>query len=129
MDCKRTPFRIAEGFQLSCSHPGGYHVGRIEVYKSKAADGRLVMRVRKADVVHGQRRRGYGTEMYAAAAKIACVDFKLPLASDTTRSASADAFWRKQLRKKRATATYSGGKRPAEFVLTCPAPISLGRQR
>lgn len=88
------------------------------------------------------QRRGLATKLYEAAAKEACRWLKSPLYSDYERSAAAQAFWEKQVRKGRATCERPWGTRAAvgpaydsiigrggcwRYKLTCPAPASLAR--
>lgn len=78
-----------------------------------------VMMVRRIDVVPGSRRQRIGTSLYERAAKVACKEYGIPLASDTSRSAMADGFWKKQEAKGRAVRIND------RYVLTCPSPASL----
>lgn len=89
------------------------------------------------------RRRGVATALYEAAARGACRSYGVPLQSDVERSAAAQAFWVKQVRKGRATCVRPtpkvGRVQPTAYVmgrggcyryaLTCPAPASLARAR
>jgi ribosomal protein S18 acetylase RimI-like enzyme len=63
------------------------------------------------------------TKLYEAAAKDSCKRWKAPLASDTSRSANAEAFWYKQMMKGRAQ------RIDGRYILSCPAPKSLARYR
>jgi GNAT superfamily N-acetyltransferase len=94
-------------FALNCQDENGQRVGRLEVWRTEVFDVKRirVMTVKHADVLPRFRRRGIGTSLYEAAAKIACEEYGLPLASDrsTSRSKLADNFWKKQGKKRRAT--------------------------
>lgn len=84
------------------------------------------------------RRRGVATRLYERGAREACKRFGKPLASDETRTEAAEAFWRKQAAKGRATCRGDGGNlfvpggsdkdghwACGRWVLACPAPRSL----
>lgn len=91
-------------------------------------------------------RQGVGTKLYERIAAVACRRFKLPLASDAYRSYDAQAFWQKQVAKRRAiclkpadrdlierdptsdSSSYGRGKCD-RYVLKCPAPRSLAGRR
>lgn len=100
----------------------------------------------------GPKKLGLGTKLYEAASQWSCSRLRKPLASDEKRSAAADAFWKKQVHKKRATcawrltgeeaknaredAEYSPPGKPTwargacvRYVLRCPAPKSLAGAR
>lgn len=87
------------------------------------------------------RRCGLGTQLYAKAAATACKTFKSGLQSDEERSAAADGFWQKQVRKGRAacvapsTRPLPHGDSPAygrnnceAYAFSCPAPKDLSRR-
>lgn len=59
------------------------------------------LRVATVDVPPSHARRGLATQLYEAAFAEACRTNKL-LVSDSMRSPFAEAFWRKQARKRRA---------------------------
>lgn len=98
--------------------------------------------VRKIHVDSDYRGRGYGARLWLAAAQAACADYGVPLASDDIRTPAAEAFWTKQVRKRRARCidASGGGKMDPEtgavktkggwtcrrYTLKCPAPRSLG---
>ena len=106
---------------------GGKVAGRVDVMGTKES-GREIMGVTIIGVQSEFRRQGIGTQLYEAAARVACEQFGLPLASDKShqRSPAAEAFWKKQARKKRAVCIGdSGGKKCRRWVLSCPAPASL----
>lgn len=77
------------------------------------------------------RGKGVATRIYEAAARMSCLKFKAPMASDTQRTTAADAFWKKQFKKGRAVkfnipkANRALGSRATIFALSCPAPKSL----
>lgn len=86
------------------------------------------------------QRKGIGTRLYLNAAKFACKQWGVPLASDTARTAESESFWQKQVRKGRAKCIDSrqpgqrivyndleaqGDWPCARFALSCPAPRSL----
>lgn len=91
----------------------------------------------KVDKNH--RRGGIGTQLYERAARISCSLLHKPLQSDTTRTAYAQAFWEKQVKKQRAacvqrctTQKCSRDSRAIvgrggclRYRLTCPAPKTL----
>jgi GNAT superfamily N-acetyltransferase len=81
----------------------GRELGRLIAWRGKLSDGREAMQVANITVVPRARRRGVATQLYEAAAEQACAK-GVPLASDksTSRSASAESFWRKQFKKGRA---------------------------
>lgn len=109
----------------------GVQAGKLSMWKCEES-GRIVMSVTNSIVKPSYRRRGIGTQLYERAAEVACRDFGLPLASDrhTSRSKFADAFWKKQVKKKRAVCIGdSGGKRCRMYMLSCPAPASLAATR
>jgi hypothetical protein len=104
------------------------------------------------NIAVGPKKLGLGTKLYEAVAQWSCARLRKPLASDEKRSAAADAFWKKQVRKKRATCawrltgeeaknaredekwTQSGVSLWARgacvrYVLRCPAPKSLAGTR
>lgn len=117
-------------FEIKCRVDGKL-IGRIDVLGTKEA-GREVMGVAIIGVDHKHRGQGYGTQLYAEAAKVACERFGRPLASDKShqRSEAAEAFWKKQASRKRATCIgESGGKKCRRWVLSCPAPASLDAAR
>jgi GNAT superfamily N-acetyltransferase len=86
-----------------------------------------VMMVRRIDVVPGSRRQRIGTNLYERAAKVACKEYGIPLASDTSRSAMADGFWKKQEANGRAR--HVDSSHGDYYVLSCPAPKSLAGVR
>jgi hypothetical protein len=100
--------------------------GRIHVVKD-VAEG--VMRVARIDVA--EQRRGHGSKLYLAAAKLACAEYGMPLASDAVRTAASEGFWRKQLGRDRARcAAVIDERRCARYRFSCPAPTTLaGRRR
>ena len=141
---KSSPFKTevatdADGFTLRVYGAERKLVGRMEV---GIDDG--LARVLFVHVDKTIRRAGIGTRMYERAAREAC-ERGARLASDDRRSKYAEAFWQKQVAKKRATCIDEGGAfqfRPtggettkykawkcATFALTCPAPDSLGARR
>lgn len=75
---------------------GGETVGELEAWTIR--DGKSV---NVSSIAVGPRGRGVGTKLYESAAAWACRVGR-PLASDEKRSAFSDAFWKKQVRKKRA---------------------------
>lgn len=104
------------------------------------------------NIAVGPRRAGIGTRLYEAAATWACRRAGKPLASDEKRSGYAQAFWEKQVRKRRARCerrvsaiadraerrairedlAYEPESKPAfgrggcvRYVLKCPAPKTL----
>jgi len=85
------------------------------------------MKVRQINVVPGAQRQRIGTGLYERAAKIACKEYGVPLASDTDRSAKAEAFWKKQEAKGRAERRES--RHGEYYALSCPAPRSLAGAR
>lgn len=118
--------------KLSCENYLGATVGHIKVFPSTDARKRKIVMVGQSWVAAKHRRKGFGTALYEAAAQAACEIFGAPLASGESRSAAAEAFWRKQERKGRAQCTQESGskKRPCiEYVLSCPAPTNLGKPR
>jgi len=68
------------------------------------------------------RRQLIGTRLYEKAAEIAA-QYGLPLASDTSRTPSAEGLWKKQQRLGRARAKRPFGNKI--YVLDYPAPKSL----
>lgn len=87
-------------------------------------------------VVGSEAQRGIlglkvATALYERAAKDACSKYKVPLASDVSRSDRAQSFWEKQVAKGRAT--WKKFEQDADFdnraVLSCPAPKSLAGKR
>lgn len=125
-------------FRVVCTDPdSGKTVGSITAWRREAAprtrEAILTMTVTDSGVSPKVRRRGIGTQLYQEAARVACDDYGLPLASDrsTSRSRSAEGFWKKQGKKKRARCVGdSGSKRCETWVLSCPAPVDLsGRRR
>jgi predicted GNAT family acetyltransferase len=64
--------------------------------------GKQILRVSHSQVEPEARRTGAGTAMYEMALDVACKENVL-LFSDVTRSNYAEAFWRKQKGKKRAS--------------------------
>lgn len=103
----RTTFQH-RGFTIEREHSGDeymffakYHgrlVGDAKVRESQT-HGLVVELIGVED---RDRRRGVGTALYEAALKLSCETGK-PLASDHQRSPFAEAFWRKQVKKGRAT--------------------------
>lgn len=102
---------------------------------------RSFVQVGQLDVMYSYRRKGVATKLYTHAAKFACRKFGKPLASDDVRSVGSQGFWRKQLKKGRATCVDTSGAygydpesgrstrrkihKCAVFALSCPAPPSL----
>lgn len=102
-------------------------------------------RVTYIGVSEQYQRCGVGTQLYERAAQLACKTFKKPLRSDVERSAMADGFWQKQVRKGRAVCLDTVSAReddgydaiPAHgrsgcyqyALLKCPAPPSLAGVR
>ncbi|UCC74968.1 MAG: GNAT family N-acetyltransferase [Gemmatimonadota bacterium] len=68
------------------------------------------------------RRRGVATQLYQAAAREACERGR-PLESDRRLARGSLAFWRKQVRKGRATLRDDPDGRT--YALKCPAPSDL----
>lgn len=95
---------------------GGYRVERIEVRRDE------------------NRGKRVGTRIYEEAARVACSRGK-PLVSDIIRSAFAEAFWRKQVRRGRAkcaTKRIPGERLPGGEVyhpFDIPNPESLPRPK
>lgn len=113
-------------FDVRCRVDGEV-LGKVSVFRTRES-GRDVMAVAMIGIRADSRREGLGTELYQVAAEIACEGFGLPLASDKDhqRSPAAEAFWKKQVRKKRAVCIGdSGGKKCRRWALSCPAPASL----
>ncbi len=103
--------------------------GRSTVARLGVGDvGRGNMMVRSINVAPGSQRQGVATGLYERAAKIACKTFGAPLASDQHRTPRADAFWKKQEAKGRATRV-DDSKYGDYYVLACPAPKSLAGPR
>lgn len=91
-------------------HPPGksYVVVIPQVGLLRLDDGeRNTLRVGVVDVFPAHQRKGYATKLYAEAFAEACRTGKL-LVSDTMRSHIAEAFWRKQARKRRAFCSEKG---------------------
>jgi GNAT superfamily N-acetyltransferase len=105
----------------------GERVGKIQLWRTRENDRKVreVMQVATVRVEKKFQRRGLGTQMYEAAAAIACESFGLPLASDVSRrrSTQAGSFWKKQEAKGRAVRIND------RYVLSCPAPASLSAAR
>lgn len=94
----------AEAFRVSASRASGPHsrgvdvIGHIDVRR----DMRAGLQIATVDYISVQpiwRGQGVGTGLYEAAAAEAEDRWYLPLASDTSRSAAANAFWIKQFEK------------------------------
>ncbi len=81
------------------------------------------------------QRQRLGTRLYEAAAKYACEEYHLPLASDAPRpvgggrSPGAEAFWKKQVKARRAECISEREGRCFRYGLRCPAPASLEGKR
>lgn len=90
------------------------------------------------------QRCGVGTKLYEAAAQFGCTQLGAPLRSDYGRSAAAQSFWEKQVKKGRATcAKWIAGEVEApdtresaygrgncdHYVLTCPIETLSRRRR
>jgi hypothetical protein len=115
---------------------GGREVGYMEIERVDGPHGRGLMKVAFIEVK--KKGLGIGTKIYEKGAAFAC-SLGFPLASDETRTAAAQGFWRKQARKGRATCLRGSGRATAlstrwqeagswscgQYVLTCPAPKSL----
>jgi len=82
----------------------------------------------RSDVPPRFQRRGIATAMYTALAKASCRVAGVPLASDASRSPSAEGFWQKQVRKGRARPYVDSAGRH-RYILRCPAPASLAAAR
>lgn len=105
-------------------------VGRVEVIK-----GVSFPFVGSADVERSYRRKRLATRLYEMAARLVCERWEQPLRSGLVRSPEADAFWRKQYVKGRASCMEWRpwpGEDPnrkwcGRWELSCPAPESLER--
>lgn len=113
--------------------------GHLEVNGARgvASVGLMPGQAYEIEVASSARRQGVATALYETAARELCARWGLPLMSDVARSASADAFWRKQVTKGRAVKVVVPQKFadersgvPYAYQLRCPAPESLaGRGR
>lgn len=120
------------GFDLHCTTTAGRVIGTMWMMLAKSATKQPIMRVANIELIRGSRGKGIGTAMYEVAAQHACAVHGMPLASGLNRSDAANGFWRKQERKDRAICSGDSGskKRPClEYVLSCPAPVSLAGAR
>lgn len=114
----------------------GQNVGKLKA-SIRVADE--VLRVDIVRVQDASLRQGIGTKMYELAAKIACKQFEVPLASDMKRTKYSEGFWQKQVKKGRAEVVRPfelGMLRDEDFKqydfyykLSCPAPKSLAGAR
>lgn len=89
--------------QISVSTPTDDGAAMIDLYRSsfpRLGKQRLVVKL--IDIPLAARGARLGTKLYEYALKLACKEDRL-LASDTMRSSFAEAFWRKQEAKGRAT--------------------------
>jgi len=127
----RRAYQNPYGFSL-VAHAVDDHGDLEEVGQMQVKHSGFCMRVDVVEVEQGMQRRGIGTKLYQAAARLACKVYKKPLCSSVERSVAAEAFWRKQVLKKRAVRvrnTKSDFEREGMFKLRCPPPASLGRIR
>ena len=121
-------------FQLYAVDDNNNTVGHIMVLNERYVRHSQILRI---SVDENARRKGIGTKLYEAAAALSCRRFKKPLGSDIVRSPMADQFWRKQYIKQRAHCNRwiakpghghaAGSRWCTNYVLSCPAPGSLGR--
>jgi len=97
-------------FHMERCIPGDGRSAEYSVYRRKTDPtvarlsvffGEDYSRVRTINVASSLRRSGLGTRLYEYALKESC-QRNLPLESDASRSAFAEAFWRKQKEKGRA---------------------------
>lgn len=134
------------------AHATSFRWTQFDAYQAGAKVGQLMLRERTlrgdfqrfyvshVKVTEAARRCGVGTRLYEVAARHACQLYRSPLTSDIERSAAAQAFWDKQLRKGRASCAapaepYRGsestpvaGRGGCEYyTLRCPAPRTLAR--
>lgn len=100
--------------------------------KQRAACGRISALIMpkyvwlvRSDTEPAFRRMGVATSMYTALAQASCREAGVPLASDASRSPAAEAFWQKQVKKRRAK-PYTDDVGRHRYILSCPAPKSLG---
>lgn len=86
-------------FNATAQHDQAEHVayGKLHLHT-----GKKTATVTWANVNEDYRRCGVGTRLYRRMLKEACKR-GLRLTSDTTRSDASEAFWRKQVKKGRAT--------------------------
>jgi hypothetical protein len=98
----------------------GVRVAFAEFTKRKVA-GHQALQIKMIQSWHN--RQGNATRLYETLGKAAC-DKGLTLASDSTRSPAAEAFWQKQIRKGRAI---PAGKKA--IVLLCPVVTLAGAKR
>ena len=71
------------------------------------------------EVDPSRRRCGISTKLYEEAARAVCEKYGRPLAVDTERTASTQAFWEKQVQKGRAICVESA---PADRRRVAPKP-------
>jgi len=116
-----------------CFRARALESGRVvgEVLACSKAPYKPTWGVQSAKVVKAHRRRHIATRLYALAAREVCRR-GAALESSYARAPETDAFWRKQLRKGRAThhrEQAPWGKEIDFYRLRCPAPSSLDRRR
>jgi GNAT superfamily N-acetyltransferase len=84
-------------------------VAEVEVHKrTRQGRSKDTLKVSYIEVDPSQRKTRVGTLLYDALLAEAC-ERGMPLTSDTLRSHFAEAFWRKQRKKGRATCVRGGG--------------------
>lgn len=103
----RIPVRIEEiptggrSFQLVAHNRFGEDVGWLEAYPTKMG-GRKVFVVDTIEVTEEVRRQGVATQLYEAAARLACSKRSVLGSQDRLQGAWSNEFWEKQLAKGRA---------------------------
>lgn len=96
--------RTDRSVRLTAKRSDGAVVGKAVL---DTARGRVI--VGEIEVADEARRSGVGTALYEAAVKVGC-RAGLDVSSDSFRSPYAEAFWRKQVAKGRATCISGRGE-------------------
>jgi GNAT superfamily N-acetyltransferase len=89
------------GYRVTAFDPNNTPRGEIDVEFNLDNGVPVSAQIKWISVRSDMQRCGVGTKLYERAARLACAD-GLKLQSDTVRSSNAEAFWEKQVRKKRA---------------------------
>ena len=144
MKCPVLKYTVARQFneliKIEAWHANGRLAGKIWVSLDEPGVGTVTMGKTSPNL----RRCGLGTQLYTRAAQEVCKEGR-NLMSDWARTPAAEAFWRKQMRKRRATCVPGRGSKLAYddeagfkhtgehwpcvgYKLKCPVTLLKGRR-
>ena len=100
---------VVEGYAVKAydvGPSGSFRAGSLYLRRDNSGMAEY-LRVESVNVMPSYQRCGVGTQLYTRAAELAR-ELKMPLYSDTARTAASQGFWEKQERKGRAKCAKKG---------------------